>query len=58
MNDAQRRTAILSLIERHAAHTINKSVARKSLIDEGIYTQKGALRVAFGGKSKKEKTAA
>ncbi len=28
---------------------MSKAVARKTLIGEGIYTSKGALRAAFGG---------
>lgn len=59
MTDVQRRTAIIALINNHTrANTVSKSVARESLISEGIYTKKGALRVAFGGKSKKARTAA
>lgn len=56
MTDAQRRAAIIALIEKHtAANTVSKSIARESLISEGIYTKKGALRAAFGGKTKKDK---
>lgn len=59
MTDAQRRLAIQSLIAKHtAANTVSKAVARESLIKEGIYTQKGKLRVEFGGEPKKAKTAA
>ena len=59
MTDAQRRTAIETLIAKHTAnHTVSRKVARASLINEGIYTAKGKLRVEFGGKSKKAKNAA
>lgn len=59
MTDAQRRIAIQDLIEKHtAANTVSKAVARASLISEGIYTQKGELRVEFGGQGKKAKSAA
>jgi hypothetical protein len=59
MTDEQRRAEIRKLIEKHtAANTVSKDVARASLISEGIYTKKGALRVGFGGESKKAKTAA
>ena len=50
MTDAQRRIAIKRLIQKHtAANTVSKAVARATLIDEGIYTKKGKLRVEFGG---------
>jgi hypothetical protein len=59
MTDAQRRSAVMSLISQHtAASTTSKKVARETLIGEGIYTKKGHLRVAFGGASTKVKTAA
>ncbi|HEY5412578.1 MAG TPA: hypothetical protein VIJ94_17810 [Caulobacteraceae bacterium] len=59
MTSEKRHAAISKLIERHtAANTVSKAVARESLIKEGIYTKKGALRVEFGGESKKAKTAA
>ncbi len=59
MTDAQRRIAIQKLIEKHTAeHTTSKAAARKSLIEEGIYTKRGALRAEFGGSSKRGKTAA
>lgn len=48
--DEKRHAEIKKLIAAHtAASTISKAVARKSLIDEGIYTRKGKLRVRFGG---------
>lgn len=59
MTDAQRRIAIEKLLEKHTAeHTVSKAAARAALIAEGIYTKKGALRVEFGGVSKKAKVAA
>lgn len=59
MTDAKRRSLIIGLIESHTkAMTVSKSAARESLIDEGIYTKKGRLRVEFGGGTKKAKTAA
>ena len=58
MTDTQRRTAIMGLIERYTTtNNVSKSAARTSLINEGIYTQKGKLRVEYGGASKKEKAA-
>jgi hypothetical protein len=59
MTAEQRRSAVLTLIERHtAAKTVSKAVARNSLIAEGIYTKKGQLTAEFGGKTKKAKTVA
>jgi hypothetical protein len=59
MTDTQRRTTIEGLIAQHTAnHTVSREIARASLIGEGIYTTKGKLRVAFGGESKKTKSAA
>lgn len=59
MTDTQRHTAILGLIESYtSANTVSKSAARKALIDEGIYTKRGALSPEFGGPDKKLKTKA
>jgi hypothetical protein len=59
MTDKQRRIEIEKLIEKHTAEsTVSKAAARKSLISEGIYTKKGALRVEFGGRGRKAKAAA
>lgn len=59
MTDAERRKAIGKLIAKHTSiHTASKAVARKSLIDGGIYTRKGKLRAEFGGEPKKADTAA
>jgi len=59
MTDAQRREAILKIIKKKTEKmTVSKATARKALIDEGIYTQKGKLRAEFGGGRKKSKSAA
>jgi hypothetical protein len=59
MTDAQRRAAIQKLIADYTAtYSVDKKTARDTLIKEGIYTKKGALRVEFGGKSKKARSAA
>jgi hypothetical protein len=59
MNDAQRRLAILNLIERRTAEDMtSKAAARESLIRDGIYTQKGKLRSEFGGGKRKGKSTA
>ena len=59
MDDAQRRIEIRKLIKEHTkTYTTSKEVARKRLIEEGIYTSDGRLRPEFGGKPKKSKTAA
>jgi hypothetical protein len=58
MTESERRTAIMDLIEKHtAANTVSREVARASLIGEGIYTKAGKLKAAFGGRSKKAKSA-
>lgn len=59
MTDTERNTAIKKLVADYtAANTKDRQTARKSLINEGIYTKKGNLRAEFGGEPKKEKTAA
>lgn len=59
MTDAQRRDEIRKLIASYTAEkTITKDAARAALIDEGIYNEKGELRVEFGGKRKKTQKAA
>lgn len=59
MTETQRHTAILGLIESYtSANTVDKRTARKALIDEGIYTKKGALTPEFGGPAKKVKAKA
>jgi len=53
MTDAQRRAAIRKLIEQDTADkAVDRKTARAALIKEGIYTQKGTLRVEFGGEKK------
>ena len=52
-------TAILKMLEEQTERAVvSKAAARAALIGEGIYTKKGKLRVEFGGKTKKETTAA
>ncbi|MFZ5747746.1 MAG: hypothetical protein ACOY45_08805 [Pseudomonadota bacterium] len=54
MTLAQRNGEILRIPDAQTKrNTVSKAVARAALIDEGLYTKKGKLRVAFGGKSKK-----
>jgi hypothetical protein len=49
-NEAQ-RAAIQQMIQRHtAAASATQKTARESLIKEGVYTTKGHLSPAFGGK--------
>lgn len=45
-------------MEQTKRNTASPAAARASLIEEGIYTKKGKLRVEFGGKSKKGRAAA
>jgi len=59
MINAKRNDAIEALIRDHTEkHTTSKAVAREALLNEGIYTREGALRVEFGGVPKKTKPAA
>lgn len=59
MTHAQRNAAILKMLEEQTERAVvSKAAARAALIGEGIYTKKGKLRVEFGGKTKKETTAA
>jgi len=59
MTDDERTQEILALIKRHTEEAlVSKKASRDLLISTGIYTKKGQLRVAFGGKSKKKSTAA
>lgn len=54
MTLAQRNGEILRILDAQTKrNTVSKAVARAALIDEGLYTKKGKLRVEFGGKSKK-----
>lgn len=56
MTNAKRNEAIQALIKDHTEkHTVSKAAARKALIEEGIYTPEGELRVEFGGAPKKSK---
>ena len=53
MTEDKRRAAIKKLIaERKAANTVSRAVARETLIKEGLYTQDGKLKAAFGGGGK------
>ncbi len=59
MTHAQRNQKILAAIDAVTERaTASKKEARKTLIDEGIYTAKGTLRAEFGGPSKKASVAA
>ena len=59
MTDQKRRLIIEKLIADYTAeNAVDRAKARRTLIDEGIYTSRGTLRVEFGGASKKAKAAA
>jgi hypothetical protein len=59
VTEAQRHAAIIALIDEHTRkNTVSKAAARADLIRSGIYTQKGQLRVEFGGPGSKRKSAA
>jgi len=54
MTHAQRNQKILDIIEKETARALqSKQIARKTLIEEGIYTKNGKLRAEFGGSQKK-----
>jgi hypothetical protein len=57
--DDERTKFLIDLIKRRTEEAlVSKKASRDLLIAGGIYTKKGQLRVAFGGKSrKKSKTA-
>jgi hypothetical protein len=51
MTTEAQRVAIREMIERHTvAATADKQTARQTLIREGVYTTRGALKEAFGGR--------
>lgn len=59
MTHAERNQKILAAIAAETERALaSKRVARETLINEGIYTAKGKLRVEFGGDGKKEDIAA
>lgn len=59
MTHAQRNQKILTAIAAETARAVeSRKTARDTLIKEGIYTTKGELRAAFGGKTKKARAAA
>lgn len=59
MTHAERNQKILEAIAKETARAVaTKKTARETLINEGIYTAKGKLRVEFGGEGKKAKAAA
>ena len=59
MTHAQRNQKILDAIAEETARALSsRKIARETLINEGIYTTRGELRVEFGGAGKKGRTAA
>lgn len=59
MTHAQRNKKILDAIAAETERALaSKKIARQTLIDEGIYTTKGKLRVEFGGDGKRDRVAA
>jgi hypothetical protein len=53
MTDGERRKGLLEFIRVYtSANTASKALAKRALIETGIYTKKGTLRVEFGGPSK------
>lgn len=51
MNDKQRETLKVILRDHARRNTINVETARRSLIDEGVYTEDGKLAPEYGGES-------
>jgi hypothetical protein len=59
MTNAQRNIKILDAIAKETTRALSsKKAARETLIEEGIYTTRGKLRVEFGGEGKKARAAA
>jgi hypothetical protein len=59
MTQTQRNEKILKAIKEETARaTASKKVARATLIKEGIYTNKGKLRVEFGGEGGRKSVSA
>lgn len=59
MTHAERNAKLLAIIAEETARAIESSAtARDTLIAEGIYTKKGELRAAFGGRRKRTAAAA
>ena len=57
MTDDERTRLLIDLIKRRTAEAlVSKKASRDLLLAGGIYTKKGQLRVAFGGKSRKRST--
>lgn len=51
----QQREALKMILRDHARRsTVDRDTARRSLIDEGIYTEDGNLAPEFGGKREAE----
>ena len=51
MTNAERNQKIIKLIEARTKQGLrSRAAARKMLIDEGIYTEKGNLKKEFGGR--------
>ncbi len=58
MDDKHTQLLIDLIKQRTKEALVSKKASRDLLISTGIYTKKGQLRVAFGGKSRKKSTAA
>lgn len=57
MTHAERNDAIKRLIkQRTKVTTVSRKVARETLINEGVYTKKGSIRVVYGGSGAKKKS--
>ena len=56
--DARRRAIKAAIKEYTSANTTSASTARAALVKEGIVTKSGELKSEFGGRTKKDKSAA
>lgn len=53
MTQTERNQNILAALEKFAAkNAVSPAAARRGLIQTGIYTQKGKIRVEYGGEPK------
>jgi hypothetical protein len=53
MTESERAAKIQSYIETYVLeNTASKALAKKALINTGVYTKDGKLKVEFGGASK------
>jgi hypothetical protein len=53
MTSEAQRAAIIEMIDKHTEKvTVSKTDAKRSLVEEGIYTKRGKLSAHYGGRKK------